>query len=99
MRVLAAVGPARIWGSAVGGGQGGSSLGPGLELLVVNRLVSPGSEFRLHRQGFDQSAMGYLLGTGFTGAEKDRLYRCLDRILKHKTALFEHLRQRWQEVF
>ncbi len=70
-----------------------------LELLVVSRLVSPGSEFRLHRQGFDQSAMGDLLGTSFAVAEKDRLYRCLDRIVEHKTALFEHLRQRWQELF
>jgi hypothetical protein len=70
-----------------------------LELLVVSRLVSPGSEFRLHRQGFDQSAMGDLLGTGFAVAEKDRLYRCLDRILKHKAALFDHLRQRWQDLF
>jgi transposase len=43
--------------------------------------------------------MGDLLGTGFAVAEKDRLYRCLDRILKHKAALFEHLRQRWQELF
>jgi transposase len=83
-------------------------LGPGreevpwakvLELLVVSRLVSPGSEFRLHRQGFDQSATGDLLGTGFAVAEKDRLYRCLDRILKHKAALFDHLRQRWQDLF
>ena len=70
-----------------------------LELLVVSRLVSPGSEFRLHRQGFDQSAMGDLLGTDFAVAKKDRLYRCLDRILRHKAALFEHLRQRWQELF
>lgn len=70
-----------------------------LELLVVSRLVSPGSEFRLHRQGFDQSAMGDLLGTGFAVAEKDRLYRCLDRILQHKAALFDHLRQRWQDLF
>lgn len=70
-----------------------------LELLVVSRLVSPGSEFRLHRQGFDQSAMGDLLGSSFAVAEKDRLYRCLDRILKHKAALFDHLRQRWQELF
>jgi hypothetical protein len=83
-------------------------LGPGreevpwaqvLELLVVSRLVSPGSEFRLHRQGFDQSAMGDLLGTDFAVAEKDRLYRCLDRILPHKAALFAHLRERWQELF
>jgi hypothetical protein len=70
-----------------------------LELLVVSRLVSPGSEFRLHRQGFDQSALGDLWGSGFAVAEKDRLYRCLDRILKHKGALFDHLRQRWQELF
>ena len=70
-----------------------------LELLVVSRLVWPGSEFRLHRQGFDQSAMGDLLGTGFAVAEKDRLYRCLDRILKHKAALFDHLGERWQDLF
>jgi hypothetical protein len=61
--------------------------------------VAPGSEFRLHRQGFDQSAMDDLLGIGFAVAEKDRLYRCLDRIGEHKTALFEHLRQRWQDLF
>ena len=70
-----------------------------LELLVVSRLVAPGSEFRLHRQGFDQSAMGDLLGTGFAVAEKDRLYRCLDRIVEPKAALFDHLRQRWQDLF
>ena len=33
-----------------------------LELLVVNRLIDPGSEFRLHRQWFDQSAMDVLTG-------------------------------------
>ena len=70
-----------------------------LELLVVSRLISPGSEFRLHRQGFDQSAMGDLLGCGFAVAEKDRLYRCLDHLLEHKLALFDHLRQRWQDLF
>jgi hypothetical protein len=56
-------------------------------MLVVSRLVWPGSESRLHRQGFDQSAMGDLLGTGFAVAEKDRLDRCLDRILQDKAAL------------
>ena len=55
-----------------------------LQLLVVNRLIDPGSEFRLHRQWFDQSAMDVLLGVDFAVAEKDRLYRCLDRILEHK---------------
>jgi transposase len=70
-----------------------------LQLLVVNRLIDPGSEFRLHRQWFDQSAMAELLETDFAVAEKDRLYRCLDRILEHKTALFQHLRERWQDLF
>ncbi len=70
-----------------------------LELLVVSRRVSPGSELRLHRQGFDQSALGDLLGAGFAVAEKDRLYRCLDRIVEHKAALFDPLRRRWQDLF
>jgi len=70
-----------------------------LQLLVVNRLIDPGSEFRVHRQWFDQSAMAELLETDFAVAEKDRLYRCLDRILEHKPALFQHLRERWQDLF
>ena len=88
-----------FWEARLGEGREAVPWAKVLELLVVSRLVSPGSEFRLHRHGFDQSAMGDLLGTGFAVAEKDRLYRCLDRILKHKAALFEHLRQRWQELF
>jgi hypothetical protein len=70
-----------------------------LELLVINRLIAPGSEFRLHRQWFDQSAMDVLLGVDFAVAEKDRLYRCLERILTHKRDLFVHLQQRWKSLF
>ena len=70
-----------------------------LQLLVVNRLIDRGSEFRVHRQWFDQSAMAELLETDFAVAEKDRLYRCLDRIVEHKPALFQHLRERWQDLF
>jgi hypothetical protein len=88
-----------FWEARLGEGREEVAWAKVLELLVVSRLVSPGSEFRLHRQGFDQSAMGDLLGTGFAVAEKDRLYRCLDRIVEHKAALFDHLRQRWQDLF
>ena len=70
-----------------------------LELLAVNRLIDPGSEFRLHRQGFERSAMDELLGVDFAVAAKDRLYRCLDRLLDHRQELFTHLRQRWQDLF
>ena len=43
--------------------------------------------------------MDVLLGVDFAVAEKDRLYRCLDRILKHKRDLFVHLQQRWKNLF
>jgi hypothetical protein len=66
---------------------------------VVNRLIDPGSEFRVHRQWFDRTAMGELLGVDYAVAGKDRLYRCLDRIVPHKAALFQYLQQRWQDLF
>ena len=93
------LGLSEFWEERLGEGREGVPWAKVLELLVVSRLVAPGSEFRLHRQGFDQSAMGDLLSTGFAVAEKDRLYRCLDRIVEHKAALFDHLRQRWQDLF
>jgi transposase len=89
----------RFWEQKLPRGREQVAWGQVLELLVVNRLIDPGSEFRLHRQWFDQSAMDVLLGIDFAVAEKDRLYRCLDRILEHKQDLFVHLRQRWQDLF
>ncbi len=70
-----------------------------LQLLVVNRWIDPGSEWRLHRQWFLGSAMDELLGVDFAVAEKDRLYRCLDRILEHKQELFVWLQQKWADLF
>jgi transposase len=70
-----------------------------LRLLVVNRLLDPGSEFRVHRQWFVDSAMDELLDSDFTVAGKDRLYRCLDRILAHKQELFVWLKQKWADLF
>jgi transposase len=70
-----------------------------LQTLVCYRLIDPGSEWRLHRQWFEQSAMGDLLGADYGLVEKNALYRCLDKLLEHKAALFDHLRQRWQDLF
>lgn len=89
----------RFWEQKLERGRKQVSWAQVLELLVVNRLIDPGSEFRLHRQWFDQSAMDVLLGVDFAVAEKDRLYRCLDRILPHKADLFVHLQQRWKSLF
>jgi transposase len=71
-----------------------------LETLVAYRLIDPGSEWRLHREWFERSAMGDLLGCDFAAlAEAHKLYRCHDRLLKHKTALFDHLTGRWRDLF
>ncbi len=70
-----------------------------LKTLVAYRLIDPGSEWRLHRQWFERSAMGDLLGENFAVAQKDTLYRCLDKLLAHKAALFSVLQQRWRTLF
>ncbi len=70
-----------------------------LKTLVCYRLVDPGSEWRLHRHWYDHSAMGDLLGEDFTIAHSHTLYRCLDRLLEHKKALFSYLQERWQSLF
>ena len=70
-----------------------------LRLLVVNRWIEPGSEFRVHRHWFSNSAMDELLGVDFEVASKDRLYRCLDRLLAHKQELFVWLRRKWADLF
>ena len=70
-----------------------------LTVLCAYRLISPGSEWRLHREWFDQSAMADLLGEDFALAAKDTLYRCLDKLLAHKDALFGFLKERWQGLF
>ena len=70
-----------------------------LQTLVCYRLLDPGSEWRLHRQWFEQSAMGDLLDEDYSLVEKNSLYRCLDKVLRHKEQLFGHLRLRWQDLF
>ena len=67
--------------------------------LVSYRLIDPGSEWRLHRQWYEQSAMGDLLGEDFAIAQKNKLYRCLDMLLPHKREFFSFLKQRWQSLF
>jgi transposase len=70
-----------------------------LELLAVNRLLAPRSELYVHEKWFAQTAMDFLLETDPSVAAKDRLYRCLDRIVAHKPALEQHLAQKWRDLF
>src|SRR5664279_5661761 len=70
-----------------------------LQTLTIYRLIDPGSEWRLHREWFKNSAMADLLAEDFGLAQKDNLYRCLDKLLEHREALFKHLRARWEDLF
>lgn len=70
-----------------------------LKLLTVNRLIKPGSEFYVHHHWFDQTAMDFLLDCDFQVADKNRLYRCLDRILPYKDELCQYLKEQWQSMF
>ena len=70
-----------------------------LQTLVAYRLIDPGSEWRLHRHWYDASAMSDLLNADFALAEKDTLYRCLDKLVGHKDELFKFLQVRWGELF
>jgi len=70
-----------------------------LKILVCYRLIKPGSEWRLHRIWYGQSAIGDLLGEDSEVIPYQNLYRCLDRLLRHKEGLFSFLKQRWQDLF
>jgi len=70
-----------------------------LKTLVSYQLIDPGSEWRLHRQWYEGSAMGDLLGSDARLAQDDTLYRCLDKILPYKQELFTYLQQRWKDLF
>jgi transposase len=70
-----------------------------LLVLVAYRLLAPGSEWRLHREWFERSALADLLGADFALAEIHKLYACHDRLLSHKQALFDHLVGRWRDLF
>jgi hypothetical protein len=68
-------------------------------VLVAYRLLAPGSEWRLHREWFQRSALADLLGEDAGLAEIHKLYRCHDRLLVHKQAVFDHLVGRWRDLF
>jgi hypothetical protein len=70
-----------------------------LRLLTLYRLLSPGSEWRLHRHWFGTTALAELLGVDERAAQADTLYRGLDGLLEHKDELFAHLRHRWSDLF
>jgi len=89
----------RFWVERLGSSRKGTQWDEVLLVLVAYRLIAPGSEWRLHRQWFGQSAMGDLLGSDSALADPHKLYGCHDLLLEHKQALFNHLIGRWRDLF
>ncbi len=89
----------RFWSTRLTRSRKGTRWDQVLFVLVAYRLLSPGSEWRLHRQWFEGSALKGLLGADERLGDIHKLYACHDRILEHKTAVFDHLVERWRDLF
>ena len=89
----------RFWGERLPASRKGTRWDQVLFVLTAYRLLAPGSEWRLHREWFERSALADLLGADFALAEIHKLYACHDRLLAHKQQLFDHLVGRWRDLF
>ena len=68
-------------------------------LLAIHRLCTPGSELAIEQRWYPATALDDLLRIEAGKINDTRLYRCLDRILPHKTKLERHLKDRYGELF
>jgi hypothetical protein len=88
-----------FWSERLVASRKGTCFDQVLFVLVAYRLLSPGSEWRLHRHWYEHSALGDLLGADSALADIHTLYACHDRLLEHKEALFDYLVGRWRDLF
>lgn len=89
----------QFWSNKLGVSREGTDWASLLEVSVAYRLIHPGSEWKLHRHWYDQSAMGDLLAGRLGWGCKDQLYQVLDKLLAHRQELFTHLSDRWKDMF
>jgi hypothetical protein len=89
----------RFWAERLAPSRKGTRWDQVLFVLVAYRLIAPGAEWRLHREWYGRSALADLLGADAALADSHKLYRCHDRLLVHKQAVFDHLVERWRDLF
>jgi hypothetical protein len=89
----------RFWGERLRASRKGTRWDLVVFVLVAYRLIAPGSEWRLHREWYARSALMDLLGSDEALADIHALYRCHDRLIEHKQAVFDHLVGRWRDLF
>lgn len=68
-------------------------------LLIIGRLVHPGSERELSRYAREESALDELLGTNFSHLGHNALYRASDLLFENKDLIEKFLRKRNKEIF
>jgi transposase len=68
-------------------------------ILVLSRLCDPSSELYIAEHAYRNSALVDLLGVPESKVNEDRLYRALDQLLPHKTALERHLKEKLGDLF
>ena len=80
----------RFWGPRLPASREGTRWLDILKIQVCYRLIDPGSDWRLHRQWYEHSALRDLLGCDRVIASTT-LYRCLDKLTAHKQEFFHVL--------
>ena len=88
-----------FWRARLGASRKGTEWLHVLKTLTAYRLLDPGSEWRLHRDWYKNSALADLLGEDDSVAAKNTLYRCLDKLCRHKQEMFSFLRTQWGTLF
>lgn len=68
-------------------------------VLIVARFCDPSSELYISEHFYGHSAFEDLMGIPGSDMYNNRLYRALDKLLPHKAALEEHLKERFGELF
>ena len=68
-------------------------------LLIIGRLVHPGSERHLHRWAQHLSGLDELIDTDFTHLSLNSLYKVGDMLYEHKDDIETHLRTRENDLF
>lgn len=88
-----------FWGERLRDSREGTCWHHVLMPLTAHRLIDPGSEWWLHREWYERSAMADLPEEDGALAAKGTLYRGLGKLLVHKEALPGILKQCWRDLF
>lgn len=68
-------------------------------ILIIARFCDPRSELYIAEQFYGRTSLEDLLGIPDEKVYDNRLYRALDKLLPHKDALEEHLKERFGKLF